>query len=203
MVGYMTLRRTDLLDNPFAQLAQWLAHATASGEHEPTAMSLATSTPAGSSSLRTVLMKAIDDRGVVFYTDYTSRKSIELDRNPRASLLFFWKTVNRQVCVEGYAEKISVAESDAYFASRSRESQLARWASQQGQVIDSRVELDHAYQAMEKRFMGNPVPRPPHWGGWRIVPERFEFWQDRLHRLHDRFQYLLIDGKWTIERLAP
>jgi pyridoxamine 5'-phosphate oxidase len=199
----MTLKRQDLKSTPFEQLSSWLLDAKSADVKEPTAMVLATSTLFGRPSIRAVLLKDMDARGLVFYTHYTSEKSIELDENPFCSALFLWNELGRQVCLEPKAQKVSDHESDNYFATRARESQIARWASHQGDTIASRSVLDTAYATMESHFHGKTVPRPQSWGGWRIIPSRFEFWQGRPYRLHDRFQYILNQGSWVITRLAP
>ncbi len=189
--------------NPIDQLKLWLKAAQAAEVLEPTAMILATATCAGRPSARTVLLKGIDERGLVFYTHYTSRKSNNLKENPHVSTVFLWKEVNRQIIVEGNVHQVPAAESDAYFASRPRGSQIGCWASNQGQEITSREELEQTIVATEKRFDGRQVPRPPHWGGWRIVPHRFEFWEGRTHRLHDRLEYVLTNDAWKERRLSP
>ncbi len=197
-----TLRRDELSSNPFDQLSIWLQEALDAYSAEPTAMVLATATKTGMPSTRTVLLKRLDT-GLVFFTHYTSRKSRELEANPHASVVFLWKELDRQVIVEGVATKVSEEESDTYFALRARGSQIGCWTSKQGSVVESRQALDDAYDKTEKRFEGQDIPRPPHWGGWRLTPTRFEFWQGRQYRLHDRFQYLPEGEGWLIERLSP
>ncbi len=200
----MELRRTNLKDNPFDLLKEWLQTAEKANIAEPNAMVLATASSEATPSLRTVLLKEIETSGLIFYTDYRSRKSEELEANAQAALLFTWPALDRQLCVEGRAEKVAESQSDTYFARRSREGQLGRWASYQGQPVPSREDLDERFRVAEERFTNLPVPRPIWWGGWRIIPHRFEFWQGRLHRLHDRFEYLLEEpGTWRITRLSP
>ena len=201
--------RSDLDPDPIAQFRRWLDEAAAAGLDEPAAMTMATATPDGRPSARAVLLQVVDDRGFVFYTNYGSRKACELDANPRAALVFLWHPLGRQVCVEGMAARVSAAESDAYFASRPREHQLGAWASDQSAVIASRDALDARYHAAAERYRDQPVPRPAHWGGFRVVPTAIEFWQSRAGRLHDRLRYRRVAGDgtsigpWTIERLAP
>jgi pyridoxamine 5'-phosphate oxidase len=166
-------------------------------------MTLATSTRDGRPSARTVLLKGIDGRGFVFYSNYDSRKGRELEANPRATLVFPWIALERQVIVEGALTKVAREESEAYFHSRPQASQLAAWASAQSTVIAGRKELEDGFKAMEKKFAGQPVPLPPHWGGWRLSPETVEFWQGRRSRLHDRLRYRRAADGWTVERLAP
>jgi pyridoxamine 5'-phosphate oxidase len=166
-------------------------------------MALATSTRDGRPSVRTVLLKGVDAGGFVFYTNYRSRKARELDETGRAGLLFVWRTVERQVRVDGHVEKVIEAESDAYFATRPLESRWSVYASHQSAGIESREVLEGRYEAARQQY-GETVPRPPWWGGYRVVPDEFEFWQGRASRLHDRIQYCRrSDGSWTRERLAP
>ena len=172
---------------------------------EPNAMTLATATPEGSPSARIVLLKAFDERGFVFFTDYRSRKGAELEANPRAALVFYWAELERQVRIEGEVSIVAPAESDAYYASRPRPSRVGAWASPQSRVIPDRGWLEREYNAVQQRFAGDPdsIPRPPHWGGYRLLPSTFEFWQGRQSRLHDRIRYRLEDASWRVERLAP
>lgn len=166
-------------------------------------MTLATATSDGTPDARIVLLKSFDDSGFVFYTNYQSRKGRELSESPRACLLFYWASLWRQVRIEGTVEKISEAESDAYFQSRPLGSQLGAWASNQSEVVATRESLEARYDELQKRF-GDNVPRPPHWGGYRVNPTAIEFWQGQDNRLHDRLRYKLgQDGNWTIERLGP
>jgi pyridoxamine 5'-phosphate oxidase len=182
----------------------WLAAAVAADLPEPNAMVLATADGQGRPSARTVLLKGYDERGFVFYTNYNSRKGVELAANPYASLVFLWLPASRQVRVEGTCEPVSRAETEAYFALRPRGSQLGAWASPQSEVVGSRAELDEAARAVEERFAEAPeVPPPPHWGGYRVRPDVVEFWQGRQDRMHDRIRYRLEQEEWKVERLAP
>jgi pyridoxamine 5'-phosphate oxidase len=191
------------VSDPLAQLRDWYEHAVAAGLPEPEAMALATATPDGAPSVRFVLLKGIDERGVEFYSNYESRKGRELAANPRAALAILWRPQHRQVRVEGTVERLTAEESDAYFATRPRGAQLGAWASPQSEVVRDRDVLDRALADAEERFAGAPVPRPPHWGGFLVRPERIELWQGRLNRLHDRLRYVREAGGWRIERLAP
>lgn len=182
----------------------WLAAAVAADLPEPNAMVLATADGQGRPSARTVLLKGYDERGFVFYTNYNSRKGVELAANPHASLVFLWLPVSRQVRVEGTCTPVSRAETEAYFALRPRGSQLGAWASPQSAVVGSRAELDDAAQAVEEKFAeATDVPPPPHWGGYRVRPDAVEFWQGRQDRMHDRIRYRLENSNWKVERLAP
>lgn len=190
-------------NDPFLQFARWYEDACAAHKTLPEAVALATSTPSGRPSLRMVLLKGFDAHGFVFYTNYRSRKGRELARNARASLLFYWSALDRQVRVEGRAAKVSARESDEYFATRPRGSQLAAWASPQSATVASRAALERRYAAMARRHP-EAVPRPAHWGGYRLVPESIEFWQSRDDRLHDRILYRrAARGRWIVRRLAP
>jgi pyridoxamine 5'-phosphate oxidase len=196
------LSETESDANPFAQFARWFEQVR-SLEIDPTAMALATATRDGRPSVRNVLLKGFDDRGFVFYTNYQSRKASELDATGRASLLFTWRSVERQVRIDGAVEKVSDAESDAYFATRPIESRWGTYASQQSSVVESRDVLEAHFEAARQRF-GETVPRPAWWGGYRVVPDEFEFWQGRPSRLHDRLRYQRRgDGSWRRDRLAP
>ena len=197
------LAEKDLARDPFRQFEKWFAEAQAAKVPEPNAMVLASCTPDGRPSTRTVLLKALDGRGFVFYTNYESRKGRELAGNARASLLFPWIAMERQVMVEGTASRVTREESDAYFHSRPRLSQLAAWASNQSSVIGDRALLESAMKALEKQYAGTDVPLPPNWGGFRLAPESVEFWQGRRSRLHDRLRYRRDKEGWVIERLAP
>jgi len=201
--GRATLDRADLDASPFAQFERWFDQAAAAGVAEPTVMSLATASAAGRPSVRIVLLKGVDERGFVFYTNYRSQKAEELGGNPQASLLFFWQPVERQVRITGRVEKVTPEESDQYFATRPRESQVGAWASDQSAVLARREDLDDAVEAHRRRFGDGPIDRPPHWGGYRLIPDELEFWQGRPSRLHDRFRYRLDDGRWIVERLSP
>lgn len=165
--------------------------------------SLATADPQGRPSVRIVLIRAVDERGFVFHTNYTSRKGHELDANRHAALCFYWPTLDEQIRIEGRVERLSAEESDEYFNARPRGSQLGAWASAQSDVLPTRETLEEKYREIEKRFDGQPVPRPPFWGGYRIVPSQIEFWYGRPDRLHDRIRYTRNDDGWRIERLYP
>ena len=197
------LAEKDLARDPFRQFEKWFAEAQAAKVPEPNAMVLASCTADGRPSTRTVLLKALDGRGFVFYTNYESRKGRELAGNARASLLFPWIAMERQVMVEGTVSRVTREESDAYFHSRPRLSQLAAWASNQSSVIGDRALLESAMKALEKQYAGTDVPLPPNWGGFRLAPESVEFWQGRRSRLHDRLRYRREKDGWVIERLAP
>jgi pyridoxamine 5'-phosphate oxidase len=192
------LHEGDAAPDPLEQFRRW--HADAG---EPDAMALATATPDGAPSVRMVLLKGADRRGFVFFTGYGSRKGGELEANPRAALLFHWAELGRQVRVEGPAERVSAQESDAYFATRPRGAQLAAAASRQGRTLADRTELDLAVAELEREYEGRAVPRPEHWGGYRLRPETYEFWQHRDDRLHDRLRYTRDDDRWRVERLSP
>ena len=189
--------------NPFQLFRQWYLEAVDSDISDPTIMSLATVGKEGRPSGRIVLLKDFDERGFVFYTNYMSRKARQLKDNPWASLVFHWHRLGRQVRIEGRTEKVSREESDSYFSTRPRGSQLGAWASDQSQVVDSRESLDRALHMRETEFTGKEIPRPPHWGGYRLVPDRLEFWISRENRMHDRILYLPENGEWTVQRLAP
>ena len=197
------LRRADLDADPVAQFRLWFQQATAAELLEPNAMVLST-TDGHRPSSRTVLLKAFDDRGFVFFTNYQSRKASEIASDPHVSLLFPWYGLERQVAILGQAERISAAESLAYFTSRPFGSRLGAWVSQQSTVISSRQILEMTWEEMKRRFADGEVPLPSAWGGIRVVPNEFEFWQGRQNRLHDRFRYRpRPEGGWAIERLAP
>jgi pyridoxamine 5'-phosphate oxidase len=196
------LRRGDLAEDPVAQFRRWFDQAVAAALDEPNALVLGTS-DGHRPSARTVLLKAFDERGFVFFTHYESRKASEIGAHPEVSLLFPWYGLERQVAILGRAERISAAESLAYFLSRPVGSRLGAWVSQQSAVISSRSILEMQWDAMKRRFADGEVPLPPAWGGLRVVPFEFEFWQGRTNRLHDRFRYRPDGGAWTIERLAP
>ncbi|CAM4217804.1 pyridoxamine 5'-phosphate oxidase [Bordetella tumbae] len=188
--------------SPLEQFSQWFDQALQAKVPEPNAMTLATVDSTGQPSARTVLIKGFDARGFVFFTNYESRKGRDLLDNPRAALLFFWQPLERQVRIEGVIEKASAEESDAYFHSRPLGSRLGAWASEQSQPI-TRAELEAREQTFRERY-GDQPPRPPHWGGYRLVPTLFEFWQGRASRLHDRLRYLPDgQGSWVIDRLSP
>ncbi len=189
--------------DPIRQFRVWMDDAISSGIPEPNAMTLATATTDGKPSARVVLLKEVNENGFVFFTNYDSRKGRELTENPCAALVFDWHETERQVRVEGRVEKISAAESDAYFHSRPSDSRLGAWASPQSREIASREELDKLQQQTEDQFNGKEIPRPPHWGGFLVRPARIEFWQGRPNRLHDRIVYQLDQQGWEIIRLAP
>ena len=197
------LRKADLLADPLEQFTRWFDEACSAPILEPNAMTLATVDGAGQPAARTVLLKGIDRRGLTFYTNLESRKARELMVHAKAALLFWWPPHARQVRLEGTIEPVAEAEADAYFATRPRGSQLGAWASAQSSVIADRAALEAAEQEIAARFADGPVPRPPFWGGYRLVPERVEFWQGRSNRLHDRLRYTRRGDGWRIERLAP
>jgi pyridoxamine 5'-phosphate oxidase len=198
------LRRRDLADDPLEQFLRWYQEAQGSGLRYPNAMAVATATADGRPSVRMVLLREVDERGFVFYTNLESRKGRELAENPRAALLFYWEPLERQVRIEGRVELVTSAEADAYFATRPKGSQISAWASRQSEPIDSREELERRRAEFAERFGSGPVPRPAYWGGYRVVPDTYEFWQGRPDRLHDRFRYeRSADGIWVITRLQP
>jgi pyridoxamine 5'-phosphate oxidase len=197
------LLETDLAADWAGQFARWFAEAAAYGLPEPNAMIVATADAAGRPSARTVLLKGYDERGFVFYTNYTSRKGTEALANPYASLVFPWFPMQRQVIVTGAVEKVSRAETEAYFATRPRGSQLGAWASPQSTVLPDRAAVDQGLTAAIERFGDGPVPAPPHWGGLRVAPTTVEFWQGRSNRLHYRLRWRRHGDDWVLERLAP
>jgi pyridoxamine 5'-phosphate oxidase len=197
------LGEKDLARDPFRQFEKWFQEAEAAKINEPNAMTVCTATREGRPAARTMLLKGVDGRGFVFFSNYQSRKGRELDANPWATLVFPWLILERQVIVEGQVTKVAREESEAYFHSRPRGSQLGAWVSQQSSVIANRAVLEDALKALEKQYAGQEVPLPPHWGGWRLMPETVEFWQGRRSRLHDRLRYRRAKDGWTIERLAP
>jgi pyridoxamine 5'-phosphate oxidase len=202
--GDAELSERSLAPDWTAQFGRWLAEAVAAELPEPNAMILASADPSGRPSARTVLLKAYDERGLVFYTNYESRKGMELAANPYASLVFPWFVLRRQVVVRGHVEQVTREQTAEYWATRPRESQWGAWASPQSQRVPDRETLDREWRAVAERFPeGEPVPVPPHWGGLRVVPETVEFWQGRTGRLHDRLRYRRTEGGWTLERLAP
>lgn len=201
-----TLEPADLLADPVAQFLSWLGDAEAAGVALANAMALATTGADGQPTVRHVLLRAADERGFAFYTNRDSRKGRDLAENPRASVVFLWRELDRQVCVTGRAEPVADEEADAYFAERPREAQLGAWASPQSAPLADRAELDRRLDEVTARFDGTDVPRPPHWGGFRVVPDTIEFWQGRVHRLHDRVVFRRdgeAPGGWRAERLAP
>jgi pyridoxamine 5'-phosphate oxidase len=200
------LDETSVASDPFQQFQLWFDAAAQAQIQEPNAMTLATVGVDGRPAARMVLLKDFDERGFVFYTNYASRKGQELARFPWATLVFWWGALERQVRIEGQVERVADEESDAYFQSRPVGSQLGAWTSPQSQVIDGRAVLEQRLAELEREYedADQPIPRPPHWGGYRLVPTLIEFWQGRLNRLHDRLCYRRTsDGGWQIERLAP
>ena len=193
----------DLDPDPLRQFHAWFEAAREHGVQVPESMALATSTPEGRPSVRMVLLKAADERGFDFHTNYGSRKGGELDANPRAALLFYWQPLGRQVRIEGRVERVPSEESEAYFGTRPLGSRLAAWASPQSRPLADRAELERLYADAVARFPGEDVPRPAHWGGFRLVPDAYEFWQHADNRLHDRVRYEPDGDTWKRERLAP
>ena len=189
--------------DPNALFAEWLAEARASEPNDPEAMALATADPSGQPSVRMVLLKGHDSRGFVFYTNLDSRKGGELAANGQAALLFHWKSLRRQVRIEGPVEPVSEEEADSYFASRGRDSQLGAWASDQSRPLDSRSTFEARFDKMGQRFDGGDIPRPPRWSGFRVVPHRIEFWKDRAHRLHERRLFVRQGERWSEGFLYP
>jgi pyridoxamine 5'-phosphate oxidase len=196
------LRTSDLDADPLAQMRRWLREAESAGAGGSDVVALATATRDGTPAVRMVLLKDVDERGLTFYTGYESRKGRELDENPQAALVLYWHELGRQVRVEGAVERLAEGEADAYFASRPLGSRLSAVVSRQSEVIPSRESLEEAAAELRER-VGEDVPRPATWGGYRVVPAYWEFWQHREDRLHDRFRYRLDEGGWIVERLAP
>ena len=193
-----------LAADPFLRFREWFAEAEASEPSDANAMIVATATPDGRPSTRTILLKGVDDRGFVFFTNKESRKSDELAANPHVALLFYWKSLGRQIRIEGPVEHVTDAESDAYFATRPRISRLGAWASRQSRPLDERTTLERRLADYEAKYPGEDIPRPPYWSGYRVLPERFEFWQNMPFRLHDRTVYTKSTANgWTISKLYP
>ena len=197
------LMEKDLARDPFRQFDKWFQEAEAAKIAEPNAMTLATASKDGRPSARTVLLKGVDGRGFVFYSNYESRKGRDIAENPRATLVFPWLPLERQVIVEGTLAKLTREESAAYFHSRPRASQLGAWVSPQSSIITGRAVLEDAMKTLEKKHAGAEIPLPPAWGGYRLAPESVEFWQGRRSRLHDRLRFRREAGQWVVERLAP
>ena len=195
------LDEAEVEPDPLRQFARWFEEAGEAGIRAPEAMAAATATRDGRPSVRMVLLKGFDERGFVFFTGYESRKGQELAENPRAALLFYWDPRGRQVRIEGPVERVDEAQSEAYFRSRPRGAQISASVSPQSRVVESRAVLEERAAELEAR--GGEVPRPPPWGGLRVEPETYEFWQHRANRLHDRLRYRRVDGRWIVERLAP
>ena len=200
-----SLTEADVDPDPLRQFQSWLHEAVQAEVPEPTAMTLATVAANGSPSARIVLLKGVDSSGFVFFTNYESRKGVELAARPAAALLFHWVELERQVRIEGSVTKVAAEASDVYFATRPPAAQLGAWTSPQSRVIPGREWLERELAATRERFAprGGPIPRPPNWGGYRVAPRSIEFWQGRSSRLHDRLRYRLDDARWRLERLAP
>ncbi len=196
------LSRSDLDDDPVKQFSLWFTEAIDSGIVEPTSMSLATSDES-EIGLRTVLLKYFDDKGFVFYTNYESKKSRQIEKRPEAAILFPWVALDRQIKIIGGVEKVSSLESIKYFATRPKDSQIGAWASKQSTIISSRDILQNQFESMKRKFSSGEVPLPDFWGGYRVIPRTIEFWQGRESRLHDRFIYRRIEDSWTVSRLSP
>jgi len=198
------LDQADVASDPLAQFRVWLEEALANAElREPYAMTLATVGDGGQPAARIVLLRGYDERGFVFFTNYESRKGRELDRQPRAGLLFYWPSLERQVRIDGTVARLPAAESDAYFALRPRGHRLSAWASKQSRIVPDRAFLETQMAREEERFADGDVPRPPYWGGYRVTPHAFEFWQGRPNRVHDRIAYVRDGAAWDITRLSP
>ena len=196
-----SMHRTET--DPFAWFQAWMNEAEANEPSDPNAMTVVTVGPGGQPSARIVLLKGVDPRGFVFYTNTLSRKGGELAGNPLTSLLFYWKSLGRQIRIEGRIEPVTPAEADAYFATRHRISRLGAWASDQSRPLPERAELERRLQQYEAKYPGEDIPRPPHWSGYRVLPDRFEFWQNMPYRLHDRTIFERADGAWSRSKLFP
>ena len=197
------LLEADIVADPYQQFRLWFEQAVAADILEPNAMTVATVTAEGKPAARIVLLKGFDDRGFVFYTNYNSQKGVELQHCPHAALVFLWGDLERQVRIEGKVEFVSEAEATAYFHSRPVSSQLGAWASDQSTAITDRSILEQKLHQLATEYQDRQIPKPPHWGGVRVVPQEIEFWQGRPSRLHDRLRYQLVEGKWQVVRLAP
>ena len=202
-IKHVPLLEQDLRSDPIVQLKAWVRSAEDAGMKEPEAMIIASATPDGKPSARVVLLKSLDERGLVFYTNYESRKGKELKKNPSVAAVFYWDILLRQVRVEGEVSILAQEESASYFRTRPLESRIGAWASKQSTVVPNRESLDEAFERKKKEFEGREVPLPPFWGGFLLVPRVFEFWQGRENRLHDRIRYSRSGSTWVIERLAP
>ncbi len=189
--------------DPIQQFTEWFDVAVDKIHHDPNAMILATTSANGQPTTRTVLLKGFDENGFVFYTNYNSRKSKQISSNSNVSLTFYWPDLMRQIHIEGKAEKVSAEQSDRYFKTRPDSSKLSAWTSDQSSPISSREELENRLKEMEEKFDKGEIPRPPHWGGFIVIPDQMEFWQGRLNRLHDRIRYKKVKEAWMIERLSP
>jgi pyridoxamine 5'-phosphate oxidase len=201
-----SLEAVDLTSDPMVQFRRWFEDAESEGIHLVNAVALGTADARGRPAVRHVLLRGFDDQGFVFYTNLESRKARQLAENPSAAFALLWKELDRQVCVTGSVEPTTDAESDAYYASRPREARIGAWASRQSTVLSSRDELMSRFIEFDAKYPGDVVPRPPFWGGYRIVPDTVEFWQARAYRLHDRFRYSIDEGEasgWRVERLSP
>lgn len=198
------LLEKDAPKNPLVLFDRWFKEALNANFLDVNAMTLATVSPQGKPTVRAILLKGFDARGFVFFTNYESDKARDMDKRSQVSMLFFWPLLKRQVRIDGKAQRVPARESDQYFRIRPRDSQLGVWASRQSRVIPSREVLEKTMRELEKKFRNKPVPRPPHWGGYRVIPQTYEFWKGRPHRLHDRIRYdLQSPGKWKLERLSP
>lgn len=197
------LSESDMDSSPFVQFAKWYKDAETACRYFPNNMTLSTVDDKGAPFSRVVLLKTMDERGFVFYTNYQSRKGKQLEANTAASITIFWPELERQVNISGLSEKVTESESDEYFATRPRGSQIGAWVSNQSETISSRETLTLEQNRLEELYLDKEIPRPPHWGGFRVLPQQVEFWQGQPDRLHDRIEYTLSDDKWSVKRLAP